>query len=255
MIEEQNRMLEEQQRLIREQMQLEEDKKNTDDERLEQWEDELHDIDNQIADNKEAALDAIYGEDIQSAIENFADAYVGVWSDGSAKIKDVVRQMMQNMVKESIKATIESSKAMEEIRQKMREFYADKEFQNWEQQELYKMAEAYQKQLDEDYAWAEDLFKDTTAQQASNGGFQAMSQDTGSELNGRFTTMVELQSLQLDKVRSLAIDTATISQNITEMRNLSLLSIGHLESIAKNTHELYQMNYRLGKIEENTSRL
>lgn len=255
MIEEQNRMLEEQQRLIREQMQLEEDKKNTDDERLEQWEDELHDIDNQIADNKEAALDAICGEDIQSAIENFADAYVGVWSDGSVKIKNVVRQMMQNMVKESIKATIESSKAMEEIRLKMKEFYADKEFQNWEQQELYKMAEAYQKQLDKDFAWAEDLFKDTTAQQASNGGFQAMSQDTGSELNGRFTTMVELQSLQLDKVRSLAIDTATISQNITEMRNLSLLSIGHLESIAKNTHELYQMNYRLGKIEENTSRL
>ena len=255
MIEEQNRMLEEQQRLIREQMQLEEDKKNTDDERLEQWEDELHDIDNQIADNKEAALDAIYGEDIQSAIENFADAYVGVWSDGSAKIKDVVRQMMQNMVKESIKATIESSKAMEEIRQKMKEFYADKEFQNWEQQELYKMAEEYQKQLDKDYAWAEDLFKDTTAQQASNGGFQAMSQDTGSELNGRFTTMVELQSLQLDKVRSLAIDTATISQNISEMRNLSLLSIGHLESIAKSNNELYQINSRLGKIEENTSRL
>lgn len=255
MIEEQNRMLEEQQRLIREQMQLEEDKKNTDEEKMQAYEDELHDIDNQIADNKEAALDAIYGEDIQSAIENFADAYVGVWSDGSAKIKDVVRQMMQNMVKEQIKATLQSSKAMEEIRQKMKEFYADKEFSNWEQQELYKMAEAYQKQLDEDYAWAEDLFKDTTAQQASNGGFQAMSQDTGSELNGRFTTMVELQSLQLDKVRSLAIDTATISQNITEMRNLSLLSIGHLESIAKNTHELYQMNYRLGKIEENTSRL
>lgn len=255
MIAEQNRMLEEQQRLIREQMQLEEDKKNTDDERLKQWEDELHDIDNQIADNKEAAVDAIFGEDIQSAIENFADAYVGAWSDGSVKIKDVVRQMMQNMVKESIKATLQSSKAMEEIRQKMREFYADKEFQNWEQQELYKMAEEYQKQLDKDFAWAEDLFKDTTAQQASNGGFQAMSQDTGSELNGRFTTMVELQSLQLDKVRSLAIDTAVISQNISEMRNLSLLSIGYLESIAKSNNELYQMNYRLGKIEENTSRL
>ena len=255
MIDEQNRMLEEQQRLIREQMQLEEDKKNTDDERLKQWEDELHDIDNQIADNKEAAVDAIFGEDIQSAIENFADAYVGAWSDGSVKVKDVVRQMMQNMVKESIKATLQSSKAMEEIRQKMREFYADKEFQNWEQQELYKMAEEYQKQLDKDFAWAEDLFKDTTAQQASNGGFQAMSQDTGSELNGRFTTMVELQSLQLDKVRSLAIDTATISQNISEMRNLSLLSIGYLESIAKSNNELYQMNYRLGKIEENTSRL
>jgi tape measure domain-containing protein len=255
MIAEQNRMLEEQQRLIREQMQLEEDKKNTDDERLKQWEDELHDIDNQIADNKEAAVDAIFGEDIQSAIENFADAYVGAWSDGSVKVKDIVRQMMQNMVKESIKATLQSSKAMEEIRQKMREFYADNEFQNWEQQELYKMAEEYQKQLDKDYAWAEDLFKDTTAQQASNGGFQAMSQDTGSELNGRFTTMVELQSLQLDKVRSLAIDTATISQNISEMRNLSLLSIGYLESIAKSNNELYQMNYRLGKIEENTSRL
>lgn len=246
----------EKQRLLLIQIQEQEkNRKTRNEEALRAVERELNDIDDQIEANKEAAVDAIYGEDIQSAIENFADAYVGVWSDGSVKIKDVVRQMMQNMVKESIKATLQSSKAMEEIRQKMREFYADKEFQNWEQQELYKMAEEYQKQLDKDFAWAEDLFKDTTAQQASNGGFQAMSQDTGSELNGRFTTMVELQSLQLDKVRSLAIDTATISQNISEMRNLSLLSIGHLESIAKSNNELYQINSRLGKIEENTSRL
>ena len=255
LIEEQNRMLKEQQRLIREQMQLEEEKKNTDDERIKEWEEELHDIDNEIEDNKEAALDAIFGEDIQSAIENFADAYVEAWSGGSTKVKDIVRQMMQNMVKESIKATLESSKTIAEIRQKMMDFYADGIFQQWEQDELYKLAEQAQKDLDKDFAWAEDLFKDTTAQQGSTGGFQAMSQDTGNELNGRFTTMVELQSLQLDKVNALALDTALIRQNITEMRNLSLLSIGHLESIAKNTNELYQMNARLGKIEEYTSRL
>ena len=255
LIAEQNRMLVEQQRLIREQMQLEEDKKNTDEEKMQQYEDELHDIDNQIADNKEAALDAIYGEDIQSAIENFADAYVGVWSDGSVKIKDIVRQMMQNMVKESIKASIESSKAMEEIRTAMQSAYADGIFSQAEIDNIYKMAEEAQEQLDKDYAWAENLFKETTAQQGSSGGFQAMSQDTGDELNGRFTTMVELQTLQLDKVNALALDTALIRQNIAEMRNLSLLSIGHLESIVKNTNELYQMNARLGRIEENTSRL
>lgn len=255
MIEEQNRMLEEQQRLIREQMQLEEDKKNTDEERLEQWEDELHDIDNQIADNKEAAVDAIYGEDIQSAIENFADAYVGVWSDGSVKIKDVVRQMMQNMVKESIKASIDSSKAMEEIRKTMQILYADGVLSQADQNIVYDLAEKLQKDLDAEYGWSESLFKNMTEQSGSSRGFEAMSQDTADELNGRFTTMVELQSLQLDKVNALALDTASIRQNMAEMRNLSLLSIGHLESLVKSNNELYQINARLGRIEEYTSRL
>lgn len=258
MIAEQNRMLEEQQRLIREQMELEEDKKNTDEERLEQWEDELHDIDNQIADNKEAALDAIFGEDVKSATENLADALTSTWNDGtsaSMKMKNVVREMMQKMVKESIKATLESSKAIEAIRAKMQEFYADGIFQEWEQDKLYKMAEAYQKDFDSQYGWAENLFKDTTAQEGSSRGFNAMDQELGNELNGRFTTMVELQTLQLDEVKTIRIDNAMIRQNMAEMRNLSLLSIGYLESIAKSNNELYQINSRLGKIEENTSRL
>lgn len=107
------------------------------------------------------------------------------------------------------------------------------------------------------------------SQEASDKGFQTMSQDAADELNGRFT------AIQMDSsaIRSLvqqitansnvgsttmtAINssTAVIRDNIEEMRNLSLIGIDHLETISKNTHELYEMNDRLAKIEKNTRQI
>lgn len=213
-IKEQNALLEKQNRLIREQMEEEEAKKNTDEDRLKDWNDQLEENEKQIKKNKEAAVDAVFGSDLQSAIENFANAYADAWSNGTSKIKaakDMVRDMMRNMVIESIKASIESSKAMEQIRNAMLEFYGDNIFSIAEQDEMMRMAEDLQTELDRDYAWAENLLKDTYSQDGSSRGFQAMSQDTGDELNGRFTAMVELQTLALDEQRK---QTALLTQMV-----------------------------------------
>ena len=213
-IKEQNALLEKQNKLIREQMEEEEAKKNTDEDRLKDWNDQLEENEKQIKKNKEAAIDAVFGSDLQSAIENFANAYADAWSNGTSKIKaakDIVRDMMRNMVIESIKASIETSKAMEQIRNAMLEFYGDNIFSIAEQDEMMRMAEDLQAELDRDYAWAENLLKDTYSQDGSSRGFQAMSQDTGDELNGRFTAMVELQTLALDEQRK---QTALLTQMV-----------------------------------------
>lgn len=88
-----------------------------------------------------------------------------------------------------------------------------------------------------------DLWKpeEVGQQGASSKGFAAASQDSVDELNGRFT--------------AVQMDTSQIRQNVDEIRNLSLIGIGHLESISRNTHQLYEMNERLGKIERNTRKL
>ena len=264
MIEQQNTLLAQQKLLIQQQIQEEKDKKDTDWGRIEEWGNQIEEIDQLIADNKEKAVDAIFGEDLKSAIENFADAYADAWADGGNKAqaaKDVVKKMMQQMVTESIKAAIQSSTKMEEIRQKLQEFYADNVLTQWEQDYVYKMAGDLQKELDEQFGWADSLMNggDTADQSSTKRGFETMSQDSADELNGRFTA-VQLNTEQMkvtalvlgEDVKAIRIQVANNKQHIEEIRNLALLAVGYLETIAKNTNELYEMNERLGKIEKNT---
>lgn len=264
-LKEQNVNLAKQKALIQQQIKEEEAKWRTDKDKIKAWRDELADIDAQMQENRIAAVDAIFGQDVNTAIENFADAWGSAWSEGTSKVKaakDMVRDMMKAMVNESIKATIESSDAMEKIRTKLQQFYADNVLTVAEQDTIIKMAEDLQRELDAQYGWAENLYRDTYSQEGSSRGFESMSQDTASELNGRFATMVEMQAKQFNKSAEISIDTSAIRQtmqltatNVEEIRNMSLLSIGHLERIAKNTNELYGINNRLAKIEEYTSRL
>lgn len=83
--------------------------------------------------------------------------------------------------------------------------------------------------------------KSATEQNSTSGGFQTMSQDTANELNGRFT--------------AIQMDVSSVRQMMAELQGISLNNMGYLEDISKNTFQLYEMNERLGKIEQNTARL
>lgn len=240
LIEQNNTILKQQKFLIQQQIKEEQDKKKTDDERIKEWQQKIEDIDELIEENKEAAIDAIFGEDLQSAIENFASSYVDAWSQGEDKAtsaRDTVKKMMQQMVTESIKAAIQGSKSMEEIRSKLQEFYADNVLSGWEQDYIYNMAEELQKELDKQFGWADDLFKDSSSEQqsASGRGFETMSQDTADELNGRFTALYEvgLQILQnISVLQSISVSAQGSDATLLEIKNLMILSNGHLEDIS-----------------------
>lgn len=198
LIEDQNKLLEQQKVLIEQQIREEKDKKDTDNNRIKKWQDQIDEINKTIEENKEKAIDAIFGEDVQSAIEDFVNAYSDAWAqseDRAKSAKDTVKDMMRQMVTESIKSFIQSSGAMDEIRKKLQEFYADNVLSGWEQEYIYNMAEDLQKQLDSKFAWADSLMTDTTstAQSASSKGFETMSQDTGEELNCRMTAIYEAE--------------------------------------------------------------
>ena len=66
LIEQQNELLEQQKILIQNQIAEERSKKDTDEERIKEWENQIDEINKQIEENKEKALDAIFGEDLKS---------------------------------------------------------------------------------------------------------------------------------------------------------------------------------------------
>lgn len=151
LIEQQNELLEQQKILIQNQIAEERSKKDTDEERIKELENQIDEINKQIEENKEKALDAIFGEDLKSAIDNFATAYADAWANGEDRARtarDVVRNMMRQMVIESIKSAIQSSEAMKKIRERLQEFWLDGVFSAEEQEEAYKMADDLQKYLD-----------------------------------------------------------------------------------------------------------
>lgn len=205
LIEQQNKMLEQQKVLIQQQMAEEEAKKHTDEDKMQEYRDRLEEINELIDDNKEKAIDAIFGEDLQSAIDNFASSYADAWTNGTDKAtaaRDTVKQMMQQMVQESIKAAIQSSGAMEQIRNKLQQFYADEMLSAWEQDYIYKMADDLQKQLGNQFGWADGLFKEDSAEQqsASSRAFGTeMTQEQGAEISGRLTAMTE-SNIRLESV-------------------------------------------------------
>ena len=272
LIEQQNKALEQKKVLIQQQIKEEEDKKKTDNDRIKEWKEQIEEINQTIEDNKEAAVDAIFGEDLQSAIENFSDAYAEAWTNGEDRAKsakDTVKKMMQQMVTTSIKAAIQSSGAMEEIRTKLKQFYADNVLSGWEQDYIYNMAEELQKELDSQFGWADSLFESDDAkkqQSASSKGFETMTQDQASELSGRFTAVAESNYRIEGSITQLfgpisAIETSTTGlYNIAdETRSILASSYLELQQISENTGEIIkpikQMQLDIAEVKRNTSRL
>ena len=267
LIEDQNKLLEQQKVLIQNQIKEEQDKKNTDSDRIKEWENQIDEINNLISDNKEKAINVIFGEDLKSAIDNFAEAYADAWASGENRAKsakDVVKQMMQQMVTESIKAAIKSSNKMEEIRTKLQQFYAANVLSQWEQDYINNMAEQLQQEIDAQFGWADSLMGEssTTEQKSKAGGFETMSQDTATELNGRFTALQlsgeEIKNQMISAVISLnsLLSVSTNSNSIlNNILNQHVITNSYLEDIAKYTKLLIDIKSDIAQVNRNTKDL
>lgn len=271
LIEQQNKLLEQQKLLIQNQIKEEQSKKKTDDDRIREWQNQIEDINQTIEDNKQSAVDAIFGEDVQSAIENFSSSLADAWANGtdaSKSARDVVRQMMQQMVTESIKSAIKASGQMEQIRKKLQEFYADNVLTGWEQDYIYNMADKLQEELDKQFDWASDLFKNdeegsSSQQSASSRGFGSeMTHEDAGELSGRFTALQvtgeesKEQLIQISQFSKMLVDSnRECVENIDGLVNLTIISNLHLENIAKYTKTLVSIEKLLVKIEEHSKNL
>lgn len=210
LIEQQNTLLEQQKVLIENQIKEEQDKKNTDDAKIREYQNKIEDINKTIANNKEKALDAILGEDLKTAINNFAQAYADAWAKGDDKAKsskDLVKNMIKSMVMEMLKADF--TEPVEKIRKKLNEAVYGKEVHSLfgkkkriggdgkvdeaEQAAIEKIINDAVNGLDDKYAWADKYMKDneeqTSTREASSKGIAQASQDSVDKLDGVMTNI------------------------------------------------------------------
>ena len=268
LIDQQNKLLEQQKVLIQQQIREEQDKKNTDKDRIKEWQSQIDEINEAIADNKEKAKDAIFGEDLKSAIDNFANAQAEAWASGEDRAesaKDTVKKMMRQMVTESIKAATESSGAMEKIRDKLKEFYADNVLSGWEQDYIYNMAEELQKEIDRQFGWADSLMKDKVeepekeediSENTLKGAYAKASQESINLLAGQTGAVrILLEDIRggMQPIREqmrLIYDMQSRGwEDVKAIRELSDKVEKNTDRIAENTREIKEV---AGKISENT---
>lgn len=267
LIDQQNKLLEQQKVLIQQQIREEQDKKKTDKDRIKDWQEQIEEINDVIADNKEKAVDAIFGEDLKSAIDNFANAQAEAWASGEDRAesaKDTVKKMMRQMVTESIKAATESSGAMEKIRDKLKEFYADNVLSGWEQDYIYNMAEELQKEINRQFGWADSLMKDEVeepekeevSENSLKGAYAKASQESINLLAGQTGAVrVLLEDIRgsMQPIREqmrLIYDMQSRGwEDVKAIRELSDKVEKNTDRIAENTREIKEV---AGKISENT---
>ena len=268
LIDQQNKLLEQQKVLIQQQIREEQDKKNTDKDRIKEWQSQIDEINEAIADNKEKAKDAIFGENLKSAIDNFANAQAEAWASGEDRAesaKDTVKKMMRQMVTESIKAATESSGAMEKIRDKLKEFYADNVLSGWEQDYIYNMAEELQKEIDRQFGWADSLMKDKVeepekeediSENTLKGAYAKASQESIDLLAGQTGAVrILLEDIRggMQPIREqmkLIYDMQSRGwEDVKAIRELSDKVEKNTDRIAENTREIKEV---AGKISENT---
>lgn len=229
LIEQQNTLLEQQKVLIEQQIREEQDKKDTDDERIKEWQDKLHEIDIAIADNKEKMLDAIFGEDVQTAIDRFAEAWAEALASGEKPVnslKDAIKDMAKNSVMEQIKQYISNEGMMDVIRGELKWQLETNNGKLTEKgyEALMRDAEEYEKMLKEKFGWADYLFKDDEEDAERKGtkkGIATASQDSVDENNARLTTIQGHTFSIMDGLNTL---------NVTANRMLE-----HLAGIESNT--------------------
>lgn len=263
LIDQQNKLLEQQKVLIQNQIKEEEDKKKNDNDRIKEWRDQIDEINNTIADNKEAGKDAIFGSDIKSAIDDFANAYADAWAAGEDKAqsaKDLVRKMIRNMVTESIKAA--ASDPMKEIREKLLEFWSDDYISDWEQDYLDRKAQELADDLDRKFGWADKYFNTGNAVEeddgrtASSKGVGSISQDSANVIDGKMSTQLIFLDRTLVQVTGIADQMRFIYdlqtrgwKNVEAIKDLS-------GKVSENTAKVAEISGRIEalseKIEVNT---
>lgn len=193
-INQQNKLLEQQKVIIQQQIEEERNKKKTDDDRIKDWQKQLEDINAQLEDNKEKAVEAITGTDVMSAIDEFAQAYSEAWATGT-DAAEASTKIVQNLIKTAIIEFLKKklSPSVEEFMKKLADYMSDGIVSPWEEAELNKLKEKMdaeaQKVFDTSSKYFQEEKNDKYEQTATSGGFEKMSQDSADELNGRFTAL------------------------------------------------------------------
>lgn len=223
--------LAEQQLLLQKQINAENDKKKTDKSKIKEWERQIQELGEEAAEVINEVVETIIGGTAEDIAKELGDAFIDAFMEGENAaeawgekvdeiVANIVRQMLiSRFLEEEIGKVFDKYKAkwfkdgvflgMENVTDSMSGFADD----------LNKVGETFQAVWDSLSAETKELLGNAGAadQEATSRGFQAMSQDTGDELNGRFT---DIQGKVTDIRGYVMAQTQSIIGLLTSMANI-----------------------------------
>ena len=224
-----------------------------------------------IDDIMQTFYDELIGQDLKGFSEELAESIVEGFETGMDDIgsvmDDAMDELMKGMLKKQIALMLETQ--LKGTFDKIQAAFGDND-QTLSQAEI----DAIQAQYEADKRIAEEkaeAYRELMAQmgltddadiEAESKGFDAMSQDTGDELNGRFTAF-QISAANIDeKVGEIKVINHEMLKLTTEMQEYVVMVAGiaenqllELRNIVANTAMLKETNEYLNKIKEYTSRL
>ena len=222
--------------------------------------------------------EGLTGMSFDSMYDSFVSSLMDMEKSAEDVADDISKYFMQAMLSNAIG---------EQFSDKLRTWYdkfgeAMKDDGTLDNNERKELMDEYMGYVDEAMKLRDELAaatgydkisQESTSQSASSKGFQAMSQDTGEELNGRFTALqiageeiknqniIQSQSLNLLTVKADAIlSMNTETRNIADdTRNLIAQSYLELVQISENTgaivKPIIQIQKDIAEVKKNTSKL
>lgn len=211
-------------------------------------------------------LEVAYHEKLTNiSFDSFRDEFKEALKDMSMSASDFADNFNEQLTDSLAEAlmTDKYDPMIKDLYEKWARFMEDGKLEGWELAELQRDKDAIYESMENDRRYINDISGgDSSSQDSSKKGFATASQESIDELTGRATGIqmgVEAirvtNELMAVDVKTSRMELATIRQHTDEIRGLSLSAINHLADISRNTHQLYEMNERLEKIEKNTRQL
>lgn len=223
--------LAEQQLLLQKQINAENDKKKTDKSKIKECERQIQELGAEAAEVINEVVETIIGGTAEEIAKELGDAFIDAFMEGENAaeawgekvdeiVADIVKQMLiTRFIEERIGEVFDKYKA---------EWFKDGVFQGTEAvtdsmgnfaDDLNKVGEEFQAIWDSLPDETKELLGNAGAarQEATGRGFQTMSQDTGDELNGRFT---DIQGKVTDIRGYVMAQTQSIIGLLTSMANI-----------------------------------
>lgn len=208
-------------------------------------------------------LTDIFGDLGDSMTDALVDAFVN-GKDAAKAFADSVSDMLENLAKQMV-YSVTLAPLMEKAQKEMLDTMQntgltdEQKFNKWTDVLNNLVDDAIGQQtlankLLEEYQQAAankgfDIFKpESSSQKATRGAFQIMSQDTGSELNGRFTALqmageeIKAQSIKQTDILSSIHDKMSLLEVTND--NLPILSTANIPDFAGKTKEIITNSYQ-----------
>jgi len=214
------------------------------------------DIDEMLSENAERFQEALSG----LTFDSMRDSFMAFMEDGrveAGETAEYMRKVFRDAVMNSLMVNLFDSK-LRDLTDRIQASVEEGTF-NDQLNQFQDEAKQIADQIDEALMTYSDIFADVKEQEASRRGFETMSQDTASELNGRFTALqmygaevsASSRVIQAD-IASMKLTNQLAVDKLMEIRDISLSGIDYLAKIERNTSKLHSVDDRLAKIEENT---